>query len=488
LEEFPCEIAKVSMLLMKHLMDQEVSHYFGGNFIDYPIRDNVNIVNANALRIDWNDVIPAHKLNYIMGNPPFVGKKEQTREQKFEFTKLFDKDDNVGNLDYVVAWYKKAIGLMQDHYLAAAFVSTNSITQGEQAPLLEKLIFSNRGIEINFAYRTFKWSNAAKAKAAVHCVIVGFSKNARRSQKYIFLPDGSHIDANNINSYLVDAPSIVITRRTTPISDVKPMLYGSMPIDDGALILSEEDRKLLLDENPLNSELIRRYIGGNELLNNGKRWCIWLVGLSPKEFTHSKFIMTRVQRCKDFRLQSKRKQTLELANYPYLFGEIRQPNVKMLVLPKVSSENRDYLPINFIDPEVIVNGSALIIPGGSIYHFGVLSSFVHASWLRAVGGRLEMRYQYSKDIVYNTFPWPNVTFEQKEIIEKASKEILDARSLYPKASLADLYNNLTMPPELRKAHIHNDKAVWEAYGKPWPFDDEPACVAYLMELYQETLK
>jgi len=421
-----------------------------------------------------------------MGNPPFIGKKEQSKIQKLELSELFPKDERVGNLDYVIGWYKKSIDLMKHYRLRVAFVSTNSITQGEQAPQLQTLILDAPQVKIDFAYRTFKWSNEAKGKAAVHCVIIGFSNFEHRGEKSIYLSDGKVVLACNVNAYLYDAPSIIITRTSKPISGSTQMNYGSMPIDDGALILSESERESLLAEDPSNERFIRRYIGGDELLNNKNRWCIWLVGISPKEFSHSRFIIDRIQRCKEFRLKSERKQTLELANYPYLFGEIRQPRVEMLVLPKVSSENRDYLPIDLISPEIIVSGSALIIPNGSLYDFGILSSVVHSSWLRAVGGRMKSDYQYSKDIVYNTFPWPKPAESIKNNIEKVSQQVIFTRGQYPGASLAELYNPLFMPPDLRKAHLNLDKEVFRAYGKDstsWP--TESAIVADLMTLYQK---
>jgi len=486
-EEFPCEIAKVSMLLTKHLMDQEISHYFGGNFIDYPIRDNASIINANALRLDWNEVIPAHRLNYIMGNPPFIGKKEQGTEQKLELLTLFEEKSGAGVLDYVTGWYSKSNRMIQQNRdIQVAFVSTNSITQGEQAPLLQKLVFSD-DYEIKFAYRTFRWSNKAKFNAAVHCVIIGYSSREVKS-KTLYLPDGTSFPAKNINVYLVDAPNMVIERRSKPICQAPMMNYGSMPIDNGHLILNEDDRLELILENLKNEKFIRQYLGGNELLNGQLRYCLWLKDAQPKDIADSKFISKRLKGCRNFRLASSRTQTKALADYPYLFGEIRQPDVEMIVIPKVSSENRDYIPIGIVSPEVIVNGSALLIANADPYYFGVLISSVHNAWMRAVAGRLELRYQYSKDIVYNNFPWPNPTPEQKEKIEQTARAILAARERYPEASLADLYDELTMPPDLRKAHQANDKAVWEAYAKPWhPLDNEPACVAYLMELYQKNI-
>ena len=447
-----------------------------------PLKSYANIVEANALRIDWNEVVPKDKLNYIIGNPPFVGKKEQTKEQKNELLQLFNKNTKgIGNIDYVTGWYIKASKYIKYTNICCAFVSTNSITQGEQVSIIWKELLKD-GLSINFAYRTFRWDSEASLKAHVHCVIIGFSYN--KIDKYIY-NNGKKTKATNISPYLIDAPTIFIESSKKPISDVSPMNYGSMPIDNGYLILSEEEKNILIKENGNNSKFIKKYIGGEELINNKVRYCIWLDRINPIEAKNSKFIMERIKLTKDFRERSKRPQTLKAAENPYLFGEIRQPDTDMLVIPKVSSETRKYIPISFVTSDIIVNGSALIIPNADLFMFGILTSNVHNSWMRTVAGRLGMSYQYSASIVYNTFPFPTPTEEQKAKIEKTANGILEARALYPDCSLADLYDELTMPQELRKAHQENDRAVMEAYGFPVKNSfTESMCVAELMKMYQ----
>lgn len=447
-----------------------------------PLKSYTNIIEGNALRIDWNDVVPKEELNYIMGNPPFVGKKEQSKEQKEELTNIFDnKCKGIGNVDYVSGWYMKAIHYIKYTAIACAFVSTNSITQGEQVSIIWKELLKN-GATIDFAYRTFRWDSEASLKAHVHCVIIGFSYIQK--EKYIY-DNGKVIKAKNISPYLIDSETVFIENTKSPICDVSPMNYGSMPIDNGNLILSEEEKDLLLQENKDNIRFIRKYIGGEELINNKVRYCIWLDKIPPIEVQNSKMIMERIKLTRDFRNSSNRPQTLKAAETPYLFGEIRQPNSNMLVIPKVSSETRKYIPIDFISPEIIVNGSALIIPNANLYMFGVLTSNVHNAWMRTVAGRLESRYQYSASVVYNTFAWCAPTKEQEEKIEKTAKAILEARKLYENYSLAQLYNELTMPPELRKAHQENDKAVMEAYSFNWHTMTESDCVAELMKMYED---
>ncbi len=451
--------------------------------IDFlPLKSYANIVEGNALRIDWESVVPKHKLNYIMGNPPFVGKKEQTKEQKAEMMALFDKTaKGVGNLDYVSGWYVKAVKYIADTSVFCAFVSTNSITQGEQVPILWKNLI-DLGVKINFAHRTFKWNSEATEKAAVHCVIIGFAY-VNKKPKTLFT-DERYINVNNINPYLIDAPTVLIENRSKSISNAPNIMYGSMPIDDGHLILSADDLDLLLAENNANIKFVKKYLGGAELLRNTDRWCLWLKNVSPKDIQQSKFIIERIKCVKEFRESSKRPQTKVLADTPTLFGEIRQPESNMLVITKVSSENRKYIPIGFVSPEIIVNGSALIIPDATLYHLGVLSSNIHNAWVRLVAGRMKSDYQYSGTIVYNNFPWCNPTEEQKARIEKTAQAILDARALYPDCSLADLYDELTMPPELRKAHQENDRAVMQAYGFDVKTTTESSCVAELMKMYQ----
>ena len=484
LEEFPCEIAKVSMLLMKHLMDQEISHYFGGNFIDYPIRDNASIINANALRLDWNSVIPATRLSYILGNPPFNGARTMSVEQKADLLHVFGDLKNSGNLDFVTPWHKKAADMMDSNTsVQSALVSTNSIVQGDQAGILWEYLF-DREIEINFAYRTFKWSNAAKGKAAVHCVIIGFGrKGAWRKQRTIF--EGlSANKVSQINQYLIDAPKVIVKSRSKPICDVPEIGIGNKPIDDGNYLFTKAEMDDFISKEPDAAQYFRPWYGAEEFINRKPRYCLYVAGVGPGELRRMPLVMQRIDRVREYRLQSKSAGTRDIAKVPTKFHVTNIPKSHYLVIPETSSENREYIPIGFMSPAALCSNAVRLMPDAALFHFGVLTSSAHMAWVRTVAGRLEMRYRYSKDVVYNNFPWPQPTPAQKAKIEQTAQAILDARELYPEASLADLYDELTMPSELRKAHTTNDKAVWEAYGKAWQFDNEPACVAYLMEMYQ----
>jgi len=484
IEDFPCEIAKVSMLLMKHLMDQEVSAYFGTNFIDFPIKDNANIVKGNALRLDWNEVVPAYKLDYILGNPPFNGARLMSAEQKADLMHVFGNLKNVGNLDFVTPWYKKSADMMdRNPAIQTALVSTNSIVQGDQAGILGEYLFG-RGFEINFAYRTFKWSNAAKGKAAVHCVIIGFGKNGQsKTPKKIF--EAAVVqEASQINQYLIDAPKVIIKSRTKPICDVPDIGIGNKPIDDGNYLFSKAEMDEFIKIEPNSAQYFRPWFGSDEFINRRPRYCLFLKHALPSELKKMPNVMKRIENVKQFRQKSVSPGTVKLAETPTRFHVENDPSSTYLVLPETSSENRLYIPIGFLEPNALCSNAVRILPNATLYHFGVLTSSTHMAWMRTVAGRLKSDYRYSKDIVYNNFPWPNPTPAQKEKIEQTAQAILDARERYPDASLADLYDELTMPPDLRKAHQANDKAVWEAYGKPWPLDDEPACVAYLMKMYQ----
>ncbi len=483
LEEFPCEIAKVSMLLMKHLMDQEISHYFGGNFIDYPIRDNASIINANALRLDWNSVIPATRLSYILGNPPFNGARTMSVEQKADLLHVFGDLKNSGNLDFVTPWHKKAADMMDSNTsVQSALVSTNSIVQGDQAGILWEYLF-DREIEINFAYRTFKWSNAAKGKAAVHCVIIGFGrKGAWRKQRTIF--EGlSANKVSQINQYLIDAPKVIVKSRSKPICDVPEIGIGNKPIDDGNYLFTKAEMDDFISKEPDAAQYFRPWYGAEEFINRKPRYCLYVAGVGPGELRRMPLVMQRIDRVREYRLQSKSAGTRDIAKVPTKFHVTNIPKSHYLVIPETSSENREYIPIGFMSPAALCSNAVRLMPDAALFHFGVLTSSAHMAWVRTVAGRLEMRYRYSKDVVYNNFPWPQPTPAQKAKIEQTAQAILDARELYPEASLADLYDELTMPSELRKAHTTNDKAVWEAYGKAWQFDDESACVTHLMILY-----
>lgn len=483
INDFAATVAKTALWIAESQMMKETEDVVHMSLDFLPLKTYANITEGNALRLDWETVVPKAKLNYIMGNPPFVGKKEQSREQKSDLVSVWKNAKGTGNLDYVTGWYKKAAEVVQSSRIQVAFVSTNSITQGEQVPIFWRQML-NMGIHIDFAYRTFRWDSEASIKAHVHCVIIGFSVLPEKKKRRLYTTE-NYQEVNNINPYLIDAPSVLIEGRSRSICNALPILYGSMPIDDGHLILGQEDVDKLLSENPNNQRFIKKYVGGAELIQGKKRWCLWLKGATPKELQSSSIIMERIKATAEFRKSSKRPQTLELANTPALFGEIRQPDTEMLAIPKVSSENRRYIPISYISPDIIVNGSALIIPNASLYHFGVLISNVHNAWMRVVAGRMKSDYQYSNKIVYNNFPWPTPTEEQKAKIEQTAQAILDARALYPGSSLADLYDEVTMPPELRKAHQENDKAVMRAYGFDIKTTTETSCVAELMRRYQE---
>ncbi len=450
--------------------------------------DDINLVTSDVKRGPKPNAKYRVHFDYIMGNPPFVGKKEQSREQKEDLTSLFDKKaKGIGNIDYVAGWYKKALQTIGGERTKVAFVSTNSITQGEQVPILWRELYK-AGMNILFARRSFRWDSEATDKAHVHCVVIGFAKgNAADGKKVIY--DGEvMIEVREINPYLVEGAPVFIDKRETPICGVPRIMYGSMPIDDGHLILNKEDVDALLKESPDNARFIRRYVGGDEIIKNKERWCLWLVGISPREMRQSPLVMERVRRTMEFRQGSNRPQTLKLAETPYLFGEIRQPRTDMLVIPKVSSERRRYIPVAFVSPDVIVNGSALIVPDATAYEFGVIISNVHMAWMRAVCGRMKSDYQYSGSNVYNNFPWPAPSESQKVKIEQTAQAILDARDLYPDSSLADLYDELTMPAELRKAHQENDRAVMQAYGFDVRTMTESQCVAELFKRYQELTK
>lgn len=483
INDFAVTVAKTALWIAESQMMQETEDVVMMHLDFLPLKTNAHIVEGNALRMDWNRIVNRHELSYIMGNPPFVGKKEQNREQKNDLINAFGTEyKGVGNLDYVSAWYAISLQYIIGTDIRIAFVSTNSITQGEQAPLFGRKLYES-GAHINFAYRTFRWDNEASDKAHVHCVIIGFSR-IRTGTPKIYDENQSKF-AENINAYLVDAPNIYISNRTKPICSVPEINYGSMPIDDGHLILDEDSLQTLLNENSENKVLVREYAGGAELLRGKMRWCLWLQGAPISIIQKSAFVKNRIRQTKEFRENSGRPQTLELAKTPGLFGEIRQPDTEMLVVPKVSSELRRYIPISYVSPEVIINGSALIVPNATLYHFGVMISNVHMAWMRTIAGRMKSDYQYSGKIVYNNFPWPEPSDEQRTKIEQTAQEILDARALYPDSCLADLYDPLTMPPELLKAHRANDIAVMKAYGFDVKTMTEADCVAALMKLYQE---
>ncbi|TCT21812.1 DNA methyltransferase [Thermomonas haemolytica] len=498
IEEFPAQIAQVAMWLMDHQMNLRVSEQFGENVVRLPLKKSATIVHGNALRMDWNDVVPAEKLHYILGNPPFVGKKEQNAEQKADMAAVFAGVKGAGVLDFVCAWYLKAAQYIDGHPVRVAFVSTNSITQGEQVGILWAELY-RRGMHIQFAHRTFKWSNEARGNAAVHCVIIGFGAEPLRAASLYDYErvDGEPqlLDAERINPYLVDAPEVFLMKRGAPLCATAPaMNYGSMPIDDGHLILSDDEYRQALADEPAIAPWIRPYFGGDEFINAGARWCLWLVDAPPAAIKQSPFLRARIEACRAFRAGSGRATTRELAKTPGLFGEIRQPASRYLLLPKVSSENRAYIPCGFLSPDAIASGTSLVVAGAGLYDFGVITSQMHMAWMRAVAGRLESRYQYSAGIVYNNFPWPELGDDDKHhaAIAAAAQAVLDARAQFPDATLADLYDPLTMPPALVKAHAALDKAVDAAYiaaekaagRKPPKLSTDAERVAFLFQRYQ----
>lgn len=483
-EEFPAQIAQVGMWLMDHQMNTLVAEYFGVYYARLPLRKSATIVNGNALRVKWEEIVPKQDLNYILGNPPFVGARFMNSEQKKDIIDVFGDMRGSGNLDYVTAWYKKAAEFMKNTMVRSAFVSTNSISQGEQVALFWKLLFDEFDILIDFAYRTFKWGNDTKGNAAVHCVIIGFSSNNKKISKIIYNEDGSETLASNINPYLVDGPNVFIFRKTTPICDVPQMIFGSMANDGGFLLLSKNEKEELIQKEPLVEKYIRVFMMGYEFINRVERYCLWLVGISPKDLKQMPLVMERVNKVRNNRIQSKRGATQLLSESPTLFAEIRQPSTTYVALPKVSSERRKYIPIGFLPSNVIAGDKLFVVPNATLYDFGVLTSNVHMSWMRTVGGRLKSDYSYSNTIVYNNFPWPFPTEQQRDSIEKFAQGVLDARNLYPESSLADLYDPLTMPTELLKAHNNLDRAVVAAYGGQ-KCNSEAERVADLMKRYQK---
>ena len=455
------------------------------------VYEDINLVTSDVKRGPKPNIRYKVRYDYIIGNPPFVGYSLQSKEQKEDILNVFiDKNGKpfktAGKIDYVAGWYYKAAQLIKNSKgTRVALVSTNSITQGEQVAAIWKPLQELFGIHIDFAYRTFRWDSEASLKAHVHCVIIGFSNvNVPK----VIYDAGKKKEAENINAYLIDAPSVFVGSRNKSICSVPQMVYGNKPVDGGFLFLTKEERVDILKKEPQIEKYIKRIYGSEEYINCKERYCLWLVSASPADLRNSNFIHNRIESVRQFRLNSPKKATQESATFSNVFQEVRQPNVDYIIVPRVSSENRRYVPMGFMSPEIIVNDSVQIIPDATLYHFGILESNVHMAWMRAVCGRLEMRYRYSKDIVYNNFPWPNPTDAQKARIEQTAQAILDARAKYPDSSLADLYDELTMPVELRKAHQDNDRAVMQAYGFNVKTMTESQCVAELFKMYKEMTK
>jgi hypothetical protein len=490
LEDFPCQIAQVGMWLMDHLMNLRVSEQFGVYVARLPLTQSAHIVHGNALRMDWETVVPKGELDYILGNPPFVGYSNQSDDQKVDMLSVYlDVDGKpyktAGKIDYVAAWYYKAAQFVAGTSIRAALVSTNSITQGEQIAAVWKPLFEMFGIHIDFAYRTFKWSNEAKGKAAVHCVIIGFSRGGGGDK--IIYDSEEKITAKNINPYLVDAPDIFVENRNTTLCNAPVMVYGNKPVDGGYLFIEADEYESFLTKEPQAKKYIRKMYGADEYINNLDRYCLWLVDADPSELKKMPLVMERIDKVRKFRLASKKDATRNSAAIPMLFQQIRQSIGNYIIVPCHSSENRSYIPLGFVASDIIVNNAVIIIPDATLYHFGILTSSVHNAWVRVVCGRLKSDYRYSINIVYNNFLWPDASEAQKVTIEKLAQGILDARRQFPESSLADLYDPLTMPPELLKAHKALDAAVMKLYGFPTN-KAEAAIVAVLMERYQNLLE
>ena len=482
------EIAKVGMYLVDHQCNMELSTKFGQYYARLPLEEPAVVVQANALQVEWLEVLGTDRVDYVFGNPPFFGARMMDSEQKEDLKKVLV--DSTGqslkeavDMDYVAGWYYKASRLMLDYpKIRTALVSTNSIAQGEQATNVWKTLMENYQMKIDFAYPTFVWTSQARGKAAVHCVIIGFSHKRVSSEKVIFEGDLTKA-VENINGYLVDAPSIFITARKSPLCDVPGMKFGSQPRDGGHFVLTPDEREDILTREPDISSAIKPYIGAEQFLQGKERYCVWLHKAPWELWKDSKELKSRIEKVYEFRSASKAKTTNQYANDSTIFAQIAHPYTDYLIIPSVSSENRKYVPIGFMSKEVIASNLVMIVPNAELYHFGVLTSSVHMAWMRAVCGRLESRYRYSKDIVYNNFPWPTPTDIQRTAIETAAQAVLDARAQFPGETLATLYNPTTMPPTLAKAHRALDKAVSKAYGDQG-FMTEAERVADLMERYQ----
>lgn len=487
INDFAVTVAKTALWIAESQMMKETEAIVHMHLDFLPLTSYANIVEGNALQIDWETVVPKNKLNYIMGNPPFIGASMMTKEQKDEAVAIFGKIKLSNSIDYVGAWYYKAAAYVAGTNVRIAFVSTNSITQGEQVAPLWETLYTKYGVHIDFAYRTFRWDSEATAKAHVHCVIIGFSTAHNTAPKQIYTHERVQI-AENINPYLIDGPTVFVTSRSKPICNVPPMFLGNKPSDGGNLILSAEERGEILSREPQLEKYIHPYTGAVEFINKKERYCFWLKDASPSDLRSSKELKNRLEAVRAMREESSAAPTREKANTPHLFFFISQPTTNYLLVPSTSSENRRYVPIGFLPPETIASNAATIVPNATLFHFGVLTSNVHMAWMRAICGRLKSDYRYSGAVVYNNFPWPTPNEEQKARIEQSAQAILNARALYPDCSLADLYDEVTMPPELRKAHQQNDKAVMQAYGFWGKLNTETECVAELMKMYQALTK
>jgi hypothetical protein len=484
INDFAATVAKTALWIAESQMMKETEDILGRSIDFLPLKTYNNIHEGNALTLDWESVVPKERLTYIMGNPPFVGARLMSSGQKAELLSIFGNDwKNAGNLDYVSCWYKKATDMIDGTPIRVALVSTNSVAQGEAVANLWKPLF-DRGVHIDYAYRTFRWDSEAKAKAHVHCVIIGFSTAPSDRQKIIYEGDTLK-KVSHINAYLIEADDIFVESRSKPICAVPEIGIGNKPIDGGNYLFKEDEKEEFIKKEPAAAKYFKLWYGSDEFINRRPRYCLWLGDCTPNEIRQMPECRKRVEAVREFRLASKSEGTRKIADKPTRFHVENMPKSSYIIIPRVSSEKRRYIPMGFLASDMLTSDSAHIIPDATLYHFGILTSNVHNSWMRAVCGRLEMRYRYSKDVVYNNFPWPTPTDDQKTAIEQSAQAILDARALYPDSSLADLYDEVTMPVELRRAHQQNDKAVMAAYGFPVRNFTESDCVAALMKMYEK---
>ncbi|MBQ9941156.1 MAG: class I SAM-dependent DNA methyltransferase [Clostridia bacterium] len=495
INDFAVTVAKTALWIAESQMLKETESIINMNLDFLPLKSYANIVEGNALRTDWESVVPKNELNYIMGNPPFVANSGRTSSseshskrmlsygQSDDRLNLFGKDGGV--LDYVACWYKKSADLMKGTQIKAAFVSTDSITQGQQVEPLWKNLLDD-GLIINFAHTSFKWSNETNEKSAtVYVVIIGISYV--KTKRYLF-NDNRFREVSNINAYLIDAPNVIVSSRSKPLCSVPGMMSGGKPVEGGHLIFSDEEKEAFVKKEPNSEKYFKRFTSGETFIYNTMKWCLWLLDASPRDINMMPEVKKRIQLVREFRLESKKEATRKGADFPHRFMEIKQPDSDYLIIPLTTSKNRKYVPVGYLSKDIIANNGASFVPNASLYHFGVITSNVHMAWMRTVCGYFGPSYRYSNNIVYNNFPWPTPSAEQKAKIEKTAQAILDARALYPDCSLADLYDELTMPPELRRAHQENDRAVMQAYGFDIKTTTESSCVAELMKMYQKLTK
>lgn len=489
--EFPVRIAQVALWLVDHQVNIELSKEFGMHYIRLPLKKAPNIIQGNALKLNWEDIVPKAELTYILGNPPYVGKKRRTTEQNEDMKRVCGHIKNYGILDYVCCWYIKAAKYAQTTGIKIAFVSTNSITQGEQVGILWDYLLNEIGIKIHFAHRTFRWFNQARGKAQVYVVIIGFACFDTK-QKFLYdyetpKSDPMEIKANNINPYLVNQKDTIIKNRSKPICTVPEISFGSMPNDAGNFLFTDSEKEIFLAEEPSAKKFMKPFISAREFLHNEKRWCLWLKDANPSEINTLPKVKERIEKVREYRLKSNRESTRKLAEYPSLFGELRQSETDYILIPLHSSENRKYVPIAFLPPSSIVNNSCSVIKNTILYHFGILTSSMHMAWMRQVCGRIKSDYRYSNKLVYNNFPWPeNPSEKQIKEIEKHVKEVLDIRKEYKDSSLADLYNPLSMPKRLLDAHKKVDRAVERCY-RTQAFKTDLERLQFLFEVYDKYL-